>query len=111
LFGNVVDGKMALNDAGRMVEHIWFDLPNHCSNAELGQYVIMPNHFYEIIMLSNNGMNDVVPGFKPTHAGNQCTGSKHVGGGFQTRPYETWITGNHSGIQNIFISTYQRNAE
>lgn len=29
LFGNISDGKMILNDYGKIVEKCWFDLPQH----------------------------------------------------------------------------------
>ncbi len=94
LFGNIVNGEMTLNDAGRIVEHVWFDLPNHYSNVELDQYVIMPNHFHGIIILSDSGMNGnqctdskhVGVGFKPAPTVNQCTDSKPVGVGFKPAP-------------------------
>jgi hypothetical protein len=49
LFRNVVDGEMALNDAGRMVENEWLKLPQRFSNIELHEFVVMPNHFHSII--------------------------------------------------------------
>jgi len=35
VFGDVVDGTMQLNDAGRIVYDTWNDLPTHYSYAEL----------------------------------------------------------------------------
>jgi len=54
VFGNVVDGEMVLNDAGRVVESVWNDLPNHYPNVELDEFVIMPNHFHGIVMIIDN---------------------------------------------------------
>jgi hypothetical protein len=34
LFGEVVDGKMRLNQNGRIVEQAWNDLPNHYPHIE-----------------------------------------------------------------------------
>jgi len=61
LFGNVMEEKMVLNDAGEIVKSVVNDLPNHYMHVELDQYVIMPNHFHGIIMLTGN----VGAGFKP----------------------------------------------
>lgn len=35
LFGEIVDGEVRLNDAGRIIQTVWNDLPNHyrTSNA------------------------------------------------------------------------------
>jgi len=51
VFGNVVDGEMVLNDAGRVVESVWNDLPNHYPHVELDEFVIMPNHFHGIVVI------------------------------------------------------------
>ncbi len=51
LLGNVVNGKMVLNDAGIMVERQWRELINRFVNINLGNYVIMPNHLHGIITI------------------------------------------------------------
>ena len=48
-FGNIKNGEMMLNDAGRMVENEWWKLPQRFSNIELHEYVVMSNHFHAII--------------------------------------------------------------
>ena len=50
LFGDVVDGKMALNDAGRMVKKWYFGLEDKFPDILCDEYVIMPNHFHAIII-------------------------------------------------------------
>lgn len=54
-FGNIVNGKMILNDCGKIVSNAWFDLPNHYSNCLLDEFVIMPNHIHGIIIIKNVG--------------------------------------------------------
>ena len=49
LFGEIVDGKMILNDAGLQAKKSWQDIPNHFPNAVLHEYIIMPNHIHGII--------------------------------------------------------------
>jgi len=51
LFGDIVDGEMQLNGAGRMVEQWWAELNNKSPLIETDEYVIMPNHFHGIIIL------------------------------------------------------------
>jgi putative transposase len=53
LFGEVIDGEMRLNDAGRMVERIWRELSERFPLVILDEFVIMPNHFHGIIFLSD----------------------------------------------------------
>ncbi|MDP2755953.1 MAG: hypothetical protein Q8P40_16445 [Nitrospirota bacterium] len=49
LLGDIADGVMALNDAGRMIEKWWCKLPEKFEFIELDEYVVMPNHFHGII--------------------------------------------------------------
>lgn len=48
-FGNIANGKMILNDVGKMVENEWLALPGRFKNIELHKYVVMPNHFHAIL--------------------------------------------------------------
>ena len=65
LFGEIVDGEMILNPAGRMVEKCWLDIPKHFPHAVLHDYIIMPNHVHGIIELT-----DVVAGATNVRAKN-----------------------------------------
>lgn len=55
LFGDVVDGKMQLNDAGQMVRSVWDDLPKYYAGVETDQFVVMPNHLHGVIVLVGVG--------------------------------------------------------
>jgi REP element-mobilizing transposase RayT len=48
-----VDGQIKLNDAGRMIEHRWFELPQKFAAIETDEFVTMPNHFHGIIMITD----------------------------------------------------------
>ena len=49
--GEIVSGKVRLNDYGKIVADIWLDLPNHYENIELGEWTVMPDHFHGIIII------------------------------------------------------------
>ena len=49
LFGDVVNNKMRLNDAGLMVKRWWNTLCKKFPMIHLDEYVVMPNHFHGII--------------------------------------------------------------
>ena len=49
LFGEIADGEMRLNDAGRMIEKWFHKLPEKFDGITLGEYIIMPNHVHCII--------------------------------------------------------------
>ncbi len=52
LFGEIVDWQMLLNDAGRMVETIWQELSVFYPGIDTNAFVVMPNHFHGIIVLT-----------------------------------------------------------
>lgn len=56
LFGRIVNEEMYLNDLGKIVAEYWRAIPEHFLNAELGAYVVMPNHVHEIIVINENRM-------------------------------------------------------
>jgi putative transposase len=51
LFGDVVGGKMGLNDAGTIVLNCWKAIPRHFGGVCLDAFVVMPNHVHGIIVL------------------------------------------------------------
>jgi len=53
LFGEIIDAKMILNDAGKMIEHEWLALKKRFPNIELHEFVVMPNHFHGIIEITD----------------------------------------------------------
>jgi REP element-mobilizing transposase RayT len=52
VFGEVVDGEMRLNDAGRMALSEWEALPRRFPTIDLDAFVIMPNHVHGIIVIT-----------------------------------------------------------
>ncbi|MBI3125295.1 MAG: transposase [Ignavibacteriales bacterium] len=51
-FGEISGASVILNAKGKIVEDCWFDLQNHYPNCELDYYVIMPDHFHGIIIIT-----------------------------------------------------------
>ena len=51
LFGNIIDGALALNDYGRIADKCWRAISEHFPHVELGEYVVMPNHIHGIIVI------------------------------------------------------------
>ena len=54
LFGEIVNQEMRLNKIGKIVEWEWLELPKRLSYVELGEYVVMPNHFHGILLIHEN---------------------------------------------------------
>jgi putative transposase len=63
LFGGVDNGEIKLNDAGLMVQDIWKNMPDRFPSACIDMFIVMPNHFHGIIILSGRGEPCVRPGF------------------------------------------------
>jgi REP element-mobilizing transposase RayT len=54
LFGDIVDGEMRLNDAGRIVANSWEWLAEQYDHVSLDEYVVMPNHAHGIIVITGD---------------------------------------------------------
>jgi len=62
LFGNIMNDRMVLNDAGMAAERCLRQIPEHYPDAIIGEHIIMPNHVHIIIMINNNvGANNYSP--------------------------------------------------
>jgi REP element-mobilizing transposase RayT len=55
LFGHIADGKMILNDAGRMVQTVWDEIPQYYPGIETDEFIIMPTHIHGIIVIVGAG--------------------------------------------------------
>ncbi len=55
LFGNINDGKMMMNNAGKMIQTIWDEMPIYYDNIEIDAFIVMPNHIHGIINIVGTG--------------------------------------------------------
>ncbi len=55
LFGNIVNGRMHLNAAGRIVAEEYLKTAAIRDNIELDEWVVMPNHFHGILVITDGG--------------------------------------------------------
>ena len=79
----IINGKIELNESGKIIDMVWHDLPKHYPNCKLDEYIIMPNHVHGIIKLidcrewfttipdknvktskTNHGLPEIIRGFK-----------------------------------------------
>ena len=54
LFGGIVKGESILNEFGEIVREEWERTAVVRPNVELGEYVVMPNHFHGILVFREN---------------------------------------------------------
>jgi REP element-mobilizing transposase RayT len=52
-FGCIRGGEMELNEAGRVVEKCWLEIPHHFPHSVVNAFVVMPNHMHGIIAISD----------------------------------------------------------
>ena len=120
LFGDVVDGQLRLNPAGRAIEKTWTQLLDRYPIVSLDAYVVMPNHLHGIIVLGSEGdlvgaplvgaradtetttraerpaLTDIVGAFKSLSTLAYIDGVKHL----SWQPFENklWQRGYHEHI-------------
>jgi putative transposase len=55
MFGKITNGRMVLTKCGEIAERCWNDLPEFFPDVVLNEFVIMPNHFHGIIIITDDG--------------------------------------------------------
>jgi len=83
LFGEIEDSEMQLNDCGQIVAAEWIRSAEVRAEIELGEYVVMPNHFHGIAIITEE--DDRCRGDRPVALdgfgrcmGDQCGGDRPV---------------------------------
>ncbi len=68
-FGKIENEEMILNDAGKIANECWMEIPKHFPHAILHEHIVMPNHVHGIIELVNVGNVGAVgaENFPPLH--------------------------------------------
>ena len=92
-FGEIKDRQMVFTGIGEIARQLWTEIPAHFPGAELGEFVVMPNHVHGIIgihhkhLISNTVGDDFrrdvacniptcnIPTTDDTHAKNQYMAS------------------------------------
>jgi REP element-mobilizing transposase RayT len=71
-FGKIENDIMILNDAGKIADECWLEIPQHFPNAMLHEHIVMPNHVHGIVELTN-ASNVEVQNFEPLQENNPIT--------------------------------------
>lgn len=54
VFGTVVNGRMILNEAGKIAGQCWREIPAHFPHAVLDEFMVMPNHLHGLQQLAGS---------------------------------------------------------
>ena len=55
LFGDIINGEMISNEAGRTVKMVWNEIPSCYPSINVDAFVVMPNHVHGIIFIVGAG--------------------------------------------------------
>ena len=72
LFGSITNGEMQLNDAGRIVQEVWRELPARFPQVRTDNFIVMPNHIHGIVLV---GAQFIAPSNSPPDIAESPTGS------------------------------------
>ena len=53
-FGKIENDIMQLSEIGKLAEQYWLEIPNHFPFIELGNFIVMPNHFHGLLIINNS---------------------------------------------------------
>lgn len=52
LFGEIRNGEIFLSNLGVIANVLWYEIPMHAPNLDLGDFIVMPNHVHGILILN-----------------------------------------------------------
>ena len=56
LFGEVIDGKVFLNEVGETACECWQEIPERFPNVTLDEFIVMPNHMHGILIVNDQNV-------------------------------------------------------
>ncbi|MEJ5285000.1 MAG: transposase [Brevinematales bacterium] len=51
ILGNIDNGKMILNEYGKIANKYWLGIPKHYENVDIDAYMVMPDHIHGLIVI------------------------------------------------------------
>jgi putative transposase len=82
LFGEITDGEMHPNDAGRMAGEVWEALPTRFTHISLDGFVVMPNHPHGIVLIeeeqAGQGLGQIIGAYKSLATNRYITGVRQL---------------------------------
>ncbi len=104
LFGEIVDGKMIPNELGQIVCDEWEQTAVIRPNVELGDYIVMPNHFHGILIF----VDDIVGATRRVAPTKTTLQSGSLGA--VMAQFKSIVTKRINGLRNVSgIPVWQRN--
>ncbi|MFH1375122.1 MAG: transposase [Patescibacteria group bacterium] len=102
VFGGIRNGKMGLNEIGRIVEKFWKEIPKHFSFVQLDRFVVMPDHLHGIL---------VIDGQKNFCRSVACNASTYVIGNHHETAEDSCNASTHTIDRKKYHGRYPRLSE
>ena len=115
LFGEVVDGAVHLNDAGKMAHEVWQGMPQRFPFVEVDAFVVMPDHMHGIVVIQSEGTRAPIkdaptPGRADTDVTPVARALGDVVGAYKSLTTAAYIRGVHDSQWPPFYGRlWQRN--
>jgi len=106
LFGHIFNGKMILNDAGKIAFDAWMQTPNIRSNIELDAFVVMPNHIHGIVIIHGGELHS--PGYEKGECNSPLRSPSNNIGAI-VRGYKSSVTRQIRLLNHSIDVVWQRN--
>ena len=55
------ENNIKLSKLGQIIDNQWNDIPNHYDNVQLDQYIVIPNHLHDILIIDKRTGASPVP--------------------------------------------------
>ena len=75
IFGEIINGKMELNEYGMVLKQEWLNINNGRNNIDLDQFVVIPNHMHGIVVINPGGVLQYAPADNALRSPSQTIGS------------------------------------
>ena len=101
LFGRICDDQIILGHFGKIVFEEWLNTPILRSNVQLGEFIVMPNHFHGIIIINENRRG--VLQYAPTdeyHSSNAFRSPSQTVGSI-VRGFKSAVTNKINRLRNL----------
>jgi REP element-mobilizing transposase RayT len=111
IFGNVIEKKMILNDAGIMIKKWYYLLENKFKHIKCHECIIMPNHIHFIIQIFPNSKFNANVGADPRVRPEQyeCHSLSRIMQWFKTMTTNEYIKGvKKKGWRNFHRKLWER---
>lgn len=98
LFGEIIDGRMQLNQFGEIVAEEWLKSAKIRREIELDNWVVMPNHFHAIVVIDRalSGMGECHSSLPECHSSKSSPESNKIK--MKPRSLSSFVTGFKSSV-------------